>query len=107
MTTLDPELAAQLEALRKQFASGLPTRLDRIDAALAACRSDVSNLTALSALVTALHSLGGAAGIFGFDELGKQARAAEQQVVQWGEGRCAPEQLEQIGACVHAWRALC
>ncbi len=107
MTALDPALAAQLEALRKQFASGLPTRLDRIDAALAACRSDASNPTALSALVTALHSLGGAAGIFGFDELGKQARAAEREVMQWNEGRYAPEQLEKISACVNAWRALC
>lgn len=107
MTTLDPALAAQLEALRRQFASGLPTRLDRIDAALAACRNDASSPTAKSALVTALHSLGGAAGIFGFDELGKQARQAEQQVMQWDEGRCTTEQLEIISACVNTWRILC
>ncbi len=107
MTTLDPALAAQLEALRRQFASGLPTRLDRIDAALAACRNDGASPTAVSALVTALHSLGGAAGIFGFDELGRQAREAERQLMQWNEGREAPEPLEKISACVHAWRALC
>ncbi len=107
MTALDPTLAARLALLRQQFASGLPARLDRIDAALAACRIDASDADAFSELVSALHSLGGAAGIFGFDELGTQARQAERQVMQRTERQAAQESLEQISSQLSAWRAFC
>ncbi len=107
MTTLDSELSAQLEVLKQQFAAGLPTRLDRIDTALRACSADPTNPTARAALVTALHSLGGAAGIFGFTVLGQQARQAELEVTQWADQPCTAEQLEQIATTAQTWRSLC
>ncbi len=104
--TTDTELLVQLDVLKQQFAAGLPTRLDRIDTAIDACVDDATNETALAALVTALHSLGGAAGIFGFTELGDQARDAERRVMQWAAAGCNSEQLEQLRSLVLAWRQM-
>ncbi len=103
--SVDAELAIQLEQLRQQFAGGLPKRFDAIDAALDACRTDPTNETPLRALMTALHSLGGAAGIFGFTALGNAARDAEHSVSDWIEagGGQAPG-LEELAAKVSAWR---
>ncbi len=100
----DAELLAQLDLLKQQFASGLPQRLDRIDAALDACTSDMGNPTPYAALVTGLHSLAGAAGIFGFGELGEQARTAEQSATQWRDTGCSREQLESLRALILSWR---
>lgn len=107
MTPLDPGLAARLALLRQQFAAGLPARLGRIDAALAACRSDPSDSNAVAALLAALHSLGGTAGIFGFASVGEQARHAERQVMQWTNRRGTPEELEQISVRLQGWRSCC
>ncbi len=101
---LDAELLARLDTLRQQFAAGLPRRLDAIDVALAACRADAANPAALSALLTALHSLAGAAGIFGFAELGEQARAAEQHVAGWIEQGCDAAGLDAMERLAGGWR---
>ncbi len=102
---MDADLAAQLDQLREQFSAGLPRRLDAIDAALDACRADIVNDTPLRALLTALHSLGGAAGIFGFVALGEQARHAEHCVKDWLIcGGASPQALEQLATVVAGWR---
>lgn len=104
---IDDELAAKLDGLRQQFASGLPRRLDAIDAAIAACRADPDNETALGALRTVLHSLGGAAGIFGFAELGVQIKTAEQTVVGWLDGGNGSRQgIDQLAMQLSVWRQL-
>lgn len=103
--SIDVELAKQLEQLRQQFASGLPKRFDAIDAALDACRAAPGNDTPLRALMTVLHSLGGAAGIFGFTELGIAARKAEHSVVDWIDaGGSHARGLEELAGQVSAWR---
>lgn len=103
--SVDVELASQLELLRQQFSSGLPKRFDAIDAALAACRADPSNETPMRALMTVLHSLGGAAGIFGFTELGIAARDAEHGVNDWiAAGGSSLQGLDTLAAQVAAWR---
>ncbi len=101
---LDAELLAQLDGLRRQFAAGLPKRLDMIDSALAASRADPSNDTALPALLTALHSLAGAAGTFGFGELGDAARLAEHQVAAWITQGCTKDELDAMQERVREWR---
>ncbi len=101
---LDAELLAQLDALRRQFAAGLPKRLDVIDSALASLRADASNHTALPALLTALHSLAGAAGTFGFGELGDAARAAEHRVAAWIAQGCTTDELDALQQQAQEWR---
>lgn len=103
--SVDAELARQLDQLRQQFASGLPKRFDAIDAALAACRNDPGNETPLRALMTVLHSLGGAAGTFGFAELGNAARDVERRVADWinGGGGDGPG-FDALAAQLSAWR---
>jgi HPt (histidine-containing phosphotransfer) domain-containing protein len=61
-----PGARAGYEALRGRFLAGLPERWREIEQA-----PDPAARTA------ALHRLAGAAGIYGCDELGKAARAAE------------------------------
>ena len=101
---LDPELLNRLELLKQQFKSGLPQRLDRIDTALDACADDPANPTAHAALATALHSLGGAAGIFGFGQLGVMAREAEREVMAWvGQGG-TDEQIQRLRSLALSWR---
>lgn len=63
---LVPSTRERYEALRRQFLAGLPIRWREIERA-----ADPTVRTA------ALHRLAGAAGTYGFDELGHAARAAE------------------------------
>ncbi len=102
--TLDPGLLAHLDLLKQQFAAGLPERFARIDAALDACCAEPPPPTGLAALATALHSLAGSAGIFGFTALGEEARSAEQQAMGWTDHGCTREQLETLRSRVLAWR---
>ena len=103
--SIDAELEGQLAVLRQQFCSGLPKRFDAIDAALVACRADPGNETPLRALMTVLHSLGGAAGIFGFEALGNLARDAEHSVMDWiAGGGGTLRGLEDLAAQIAAWR---
>ncbi len=102
---IDAELSQQLAQLRQQFADGLPRRMDAIDAALGACRADPSNDTALQALVTVLHTLGGAAGIFGFSQLGKDVRDTERMVSDWIEsGESDHDRLHALAVRIAGWR---
>lgn len=101
---IDADLLAQLDALRRQFAAGLPKRLDVIDVALAASRADPSNDAALPALLTALHSLAGTAGTFGFGALGDAARVAEHRVSIWIAEGYTTDELDAMQAEACAWR---
>jgi HPt (histidine-containing phosphotransfer) domain-containing protein len=64
---LAPATRERYEALRKQFLAGLSRRWQEIE-----CAADPA------ARAAALHRLAGAAGTYGFDELGRAARAAER-----------------------------
>lgn len=64
---MDPAFAAQFLKIQQTFVAGLPQRLQEIEQA--------PDATARHA---ALHRLAGAAGGYGFDELGALARAAMQ-----------------------------
>jgi HPt (histidine-containing phosphotransfer) domain-containing protein len=63
---LPPEARAAYEALRAKFRSGLAARWREIEEAADAAQRSSS-----------LHRLAGAAGGYGFDEIGEAARSAE------------------------------
>ncbi len=100
----DPALLAHLEVLKQQFAGKLPERLDKIDAALDACAAAPDCTHARKDLAAVLHSLAGVAGIFGFGELGAQARTAELQVVACAEDIGTTLPLAQLRASAQSWR---
>ncbi|MBJ7311178.1 Hpt domain-containing protein [Rugamonas sp. CCM 8940] len=87
---LDAPFHAQLQALADKYAAGLPLMLDKIAAALAACRADGATPSAehLHVLHELLHGMAGTAGTFGFALLGQQCRLVEQQLRQ--VARAAP-----------------
>ena len=72
---LPPQTRAAFAALREKFRVGLPARWNEIEQA-----GDPA------ALCAALHRLAGAAGSYGFDDIGRAARTAEQLA---SEDRCA------------------
>jgi len=70
----DAELARALEALKADYRKDLAVQIDRIDALWAHAADDSATLREL---VRALHSIAGAAGIFGCDRAGSIAASAE------------------------------
>ena len=65
--SLPPASRAGFEALRRKFITGLPAR-----------RQEIEQAPDPAARAAALHRLAGAAGSYGYDELGQAARAAER-----------------------------
>jgi CheY-like chemotaxis protein len=87
--------AAGLSTLREGFVRRL-----RVDAAaLAACRPDLTNPTANSAALEQIkafaHALAGAAGIFGFQEITRDAQALNKAVVTKIEGSGTLTKVEE------------
>jgi HPt (histidine-containing phosphotransfer) domain-containing protein len=76
---LPPDARAGFEALRQRFVAGLPERWREIETA----PDD-------RARIAALHRLAGAAGSYGFDELGRAARAAEHLAAAGNAPALAP-----------------
>jgi HPt (histidine-containing phosphotransfer) domain-containing protein len=80
----DAALAAQFEAIRRQFVAGLARRRQEIEAAPDA-----------DALHAALHRLAGAAGGYGYAALGQTAVAA-MRAGQAGDGAALAAALKQL-----------
>jgi HPt (histidine-containing phosphotransfer) domain-containing protein len=74
------EMLVKLQAMQALFRSKLPARLADIDDALQACRDAPAAHEHVKTLHRLLHTMAGAAGSFGFDALGAQARTFEQEV---------------------------
>ncbi len=68
---------AKVDVLAKVFLGRLPVRYEKINAAFALCRADPADDVNWQELHRLLHSLAGAAGTFGCDDLGEQARLIE------------------------------
>ncbi len=91
------ELLAKLQVMQAQYAARLPDKLQAIDAALQACRDQPEEAQHVETLHRLLHTMAGAAGTFGFDGLGLQAREFEQQVKPWlRAGRCSEPDLDRL-----------
>jgi chemotaxis protein histidine kinase CheA len=68
-------LERELRALSEEFAAGLPQRLSDIQMAWQAAVTAQWSASAFDALYRHCHSLAGAGGTFGFDDVGMTARA--------------------------------
>lgn len=86
-----PAYAVQLEALRNRFIAGLPARLHEIESA-----KDTADLE------LALHRLAGAAGAFGYDDMGLLARAAMQTCKADAKTTASSNALQALKAAIHA-----
>jgi HPt (histidine-containing phosphotransfer) domain-containing protein len=78
----DADVQAKVDLLGKVFLGRLPVRFEKMHEVLALCQQDVSNTGHWQELRRLIHSLGGAAGTFGFPELGQEARAMEMVLDQ-------------------------
>ncbi len=77
MTDDDKAVQAKVDLMAKVFMGRLPVRYEKMNEALALCRADPgvdANWVELHRLV---HSLAGAAGTFGCDDLGTRAGLIE------------------------------
>lgn len=68
---------AKVDLLGKVFLGRLPVRFEKMQEVLALCQRDPGNTEHWQELRRLVHSLGGAAGTFGFPELGQEARDIE------------------------------
>jgi HPt (histidine-containing phosphotransfer) domain-containing protein len=77
------QMLQKLGAMQALFTARLPVRLAAIDAALQDCRDQPGAREPVEELHRVLHSLTGAAGTFGYDALGLEARSFESDVQAW------------------------
>lgn len=77
MTPAPAGPADELDGLRESFARLLPERLDKIASGWREIAQGAWNASAAREVRLSLHSLAGSAGTFGFDGVGRIARAAE------------------------------
>lgn len=73
----EADFEAQMQALRAQFASGLPARRTALAAAWASCQAGTSERD-WQALRDVAHRLAGSAASFGLDTLGEAARELDR-----------------------------
>ena len=86
--------AIRLESLRRVFAH----RAQSDAATLAECRAELiadAGSAALTRVREIAHGLAGAAGLFGFDQISRNAAALEEAVVSKLAGGSGPEELTQ------------
>ncbi len=77
MSDDDKAVQAKVDVLAKVFLGRLPVRYEKINATFALCRANPAGDDNWHELHRLLHSLAGAAGTFGCDDLGEQARLIE------------------------------
>lgn len=71
---------AKVDMLAKIFKGRLHVRFEKMNETFALCQADGGNEEHWVELHRLLHSLGGAAGSFGFDELGAHATFIELRI---------------------------
>lgn len=77
MTGDGKEVQAKVDLMSKVFLGRLPVRYQKMNQALALCRADPAVDANWVELHRLIHSLAGAAGSFGCDELGTKAGLIE------------------------------
>lgn len=73
------DMLVKLKAMQERYGAKLPGKLAELGEAMQACRDRPDAYDRLETLHRLLHTMAGAAGTFGFDALGLQARQFEQQ----------------------------
>jgi HPt (histidine-containing phosphotransfer) domain-containing protein len=88
----------KVDLMAKVFLGRLQVRFDKMNEAYAQCSADLGDDAGWTELHRLLHSLAGAAGTFGFEALGQQAKQIEKRVEQilGSQNRNAME-LAQVG----------
>jgi chemotaxis protein histidine kinase CheA len=84
------EIEDRLRKLKESFRRDLPRRCGEIDAAWRRLRDQGAGIEAAAAAHRQAHSLAGAAGTFGFPEIGALATALEQQLEVLARSAAAP-----------------
>lgn len=99
----DDAVQAKVDMLAKIFKGRLHVRFEKMNAAFALCQAGGDNQEHWVELHRLLHSLGGAAGSFGFDELGARATFVELQIKDLlGQPDKHPHDIDQIGLALAA-----
>ncbi len=80
MSPDDEAVQAKVDMLAKIFAGRLHVRYQKMNETFALCQAQPGNEEHWVELHRLLHSLGGAAGSFGFDELGAAATIIELRI---------------------------
>ena len=70
-------LGKEFDALRAEYRSEMPAKLQRLDALWSRVASGSAGAEEVTELRRALHTIAGSAGSFGLPEIGGAARAAE------------------------------
>lgn len=73
----DKRAQAAVDLMAKVFLGRLPVRFEKMNEAFALCRANPADDANWTELHRLLHSLAGAAGTFGCDDLGEQAALIE------------------------------
>lgn len=71
------EMQAKVDMMAQAFLAKLPLRFEKMNEVFALCHQDLLDLANWQELRRLIHSLGGAAGTFGFPAIGDEARALE------------------------------
>ena len=87
---------AKLQALRERFARELPSRFDDIEKVWQEEKSTAQSGT----FYRLVHSLAGAAGTFGFSQLGDRARDLELLLQQLSDVQDVPESIAKIDQAI-------
>jgi HPt (histidine-containing phosphotransfer) domain-containing protein len=99
----DKDVQAKVDMLAKIFKGRLHVRFEKMNEAFALCQAGGDNEEHWIELHRLLHSLGGAAGSFGFDELGARATFIELQVKDLlGQPHKNQEDINDVGQALAA-----
>lgn len=93
---------AKVDMLAKIFKGRLHVRYQKLNETFALCQADSANEEHWTELHRLLQSLGGAAGSFGFDELGARATFIELHVKDMLGQPKDPAEVAGIGAALAA-----
>ncbi len=77
MVELSPQAQIRLQQMRDNYKQSLPNKKAELEASWAACMQASWQGECVAELKGLAHKLGGSAGLYGFDELGKAARALD------------------------------
>ena len=75
-------LQDHLKAVRERFTNLLDERLDELEVAREQIDLDVKRNEAFETIQFIAHKIAGTAGILGYESLGRQARVAENAIIQ-------------------------
>ena len=98
----DAAIRAKVDVLAKVFKGRLHVRYEKMNETFALCQSDSGNEEHWAELHRLLHALGGAAGSFGFDELGAHATFIELRINDMLGQPKHPHDIDEIGQALAA-----